>query len=104
MEDRKPFQLRKVLIVYNFLQVLFSSWLFYEACVTGWLNGYSYSCQPVDYSRSPIALRVSAEADGGYGLGWAGLGTGQIAVCGGKFQRKLSFSVSKWRFSEDRRR
>lgn len=30
MENRKPFQLRKVLIVYNFLQVLFSAWLFYE--------------------------------------------------------------------------
>lgn len=30
MEDRKPFQLRKTLIVYNFLQVVFSSWLFYE--------------------------------------------------------------------------
>lgn len=58
MEDRKPFKLREVLIVYNFLQVLFSCWLFYEACVTGWFNGYSYTCQPVDYSRSPEAMRV----------------------------------------------
>lgn len=58
MENRKPFELRKVLIVYNFLQVLFSTWLFYEACVTGWFNGYSLTCQPVDYSRSPTALRV----------------------------------------------
>lgn len=33
MENRKPFQLRNVLIVYNFLQVLFSAWLFYEVCV-----------------------------------------------------------------------
>lgn len=30
MENRKPFELRKVLIVYNFAQVIFSAWLFYE--------------------------------------------------------------------------
>lgn len=59
MEDRKPFKLREVLIVYNFLQVLFSSWLFYEACAAGWLTTYSYTCQPVDYSRNPEALRVT---------------------------------------------
>ena len=59
MEDRKPYKLREVLIVYNFLQVLFSSWLFYEACTAGWFNGYSYTCQPVDYSKTPEAIRVS---------------------------------------------
>jgi len=30
MENRKPFELRKVLIVYNAAQVIFSAWLFYE--------------------------------------------------------------------------
>nr|CAD7452143.1 unnamed protein product [Timema tahoe] len=30
MENRKPFNLRNVLIVYNFLQTIFSSWIFYE--------------------------------------------------------------------------
>lgn len=30
MENRKPFQLQKVLILYNFLQVGISTWLFYE--------------------------------------------------------------------------
>lgn len=59
MENRKPFQLRGVLIIYNFIQVVFSTWLFYEACATGWLNGYSFTCQPVDYSRNPTAMRVS---------------------------------------------
>ncbi|XP_049286310.1 elongation of very long chain fatty acids protein [Anopheles funestus] len=60
MENRKPFELRKVLIVYNFLQVLFSTWLFYEACISGWLAGYSLRCQPVDYSRSPMAMRMAS--------------------------------------------
>nr|CAD7400204.1 unnamed protein product [Timema poppensis] len=30
MENRKPFELRNVLIAYNLFQVIFSSWLFYE--------------------------------------------------------------------------
>lgn len=30
MENRKPMDLRYVLIVYNLFQVLFSTWLFYE--------------------------------------------------------------------------
>lgn len=30
MENRKPYNLRNILVVYNFLQVLFSMWLFYE--------------------------------------------------------------------------
>lgn len=34
MENRKPFDLRKVMIWYNFFQVIFSSWLFYEVSET----------------------------------------------------------------------
>lgn len=30
MENRKPFQLKNVLIVYNLFQMVFSAWLFYE--------------------------------------------------------------------------
>jgi hypothetical protein len=30
MDSRKPMNLRGVLIVYNFVQVVLSSWLFYE--------------------------------------------------------------------------
>lgn len=58
MRDRKPFQLRKTLIIYNFFQVLFSAWLFYEAWDGAWGAGYSIRCEPVDYSTSPSAMRV----------------------------------------------
>lgn len=30
MENRKPFSLKRLLIVYNLLQTLFSGWIFYE--------------------------------------------------------------------------
>ncbi|KAF5287807.1 hypothetical protein FQR65_LT12175 [Abscondita terminalis] len=59
MENRKPFNLKNILIVYNLAQVLFSTWLFYESLMAGWLTHYSFRCQPVDYSNSPIALRMA---------------------------------------------
>ncbi|XP_022909624.2 very long chain fatty acid elongase AAEL008004-like [Onthophagus taurus] len=58
MENRKPFNLRKTIIFYNLFQVVFSTWLFYESCVSGWFSHYSYKCQPVDYSNNPLALRM----------------------------------------------
>lgn len=59
MENRKPFQLRKVLIVYNLFQTLFSFWIFYEYMASGWGVNYSLRCQPVDYSTSPLAMRMA---------------------------------------------
>ncbi|KAF4525554.1 hypothetical protein B566_EDAN015111 [Ephemera danica] len=44
MENRKPFDLRNVLIVYNAIQTVFSAWIFYE---------------PVDYSLNPTAIRMA---------------------------------------------
>ncbi|XP_011643248.1 elongation of very long chain fatty acids protein AAEL008004-like isoform X2 [Pogonomyrmex barbatus] len=58
MENRKPFQLKNTLIVYNFFQVIFSAWLFYECLMGGWWDQYSFRCQPVDYSNSPTAIRM----------------------------------------------
>lgn len=80
MENRKPFNLRKTLIIYNFVQTVFSAWIFYEVIahilshfstfsycyflftqylMSGWWGSYSFRCQPVDYSNNPTALRVS---------------------------------------------
>ncbi|XP_020285036.1 elongation of very long chain fatty acids protein AAEL008004-like isoform X2 [Pseudomyrmex gracilis] len=58
MENRKPFQLKNTLIVYNLFQVIFSAWLFYQCLMGGWWNEYSIRCQPVDYSNSPSAIRM----------------------------------------------
>lgn len=59
MENRKPFNLKKTLICYNFLQVLFSIWLFKECLLGGWWGYYSFRCQPVDYSYSETATRMT---------------------------------------------
>merc|ERR1719204_1518466 len=48
MKDREPFELKKILLAYNFSQVLFSLWMFME----GWgfyISGnYSWHCEPFD--------------------------------------------------------
>ncbi|DAA17940.1 TPA: elongation of very long chain fatty acids protein 7, partial [Bos taurus] len=58
MENRKPFELKKVMITYNFSIVLFSVYMFYEFIMSGWGTGYSFRCDIVDYSQSPTALRM----------------------------------------------
>ncbi|XP_070499658.1 very long chain fatty acid elongase 7-like [Chironomus tepperi] len=58
MENRKPFKLRKFIIIYNFLQVLFSAYLFYEVAFSGWFSHYNWRCQPVDRSLSESAIRM----------------------------------------------
>ena len=59
MENRKPFNLRRVMIFYNLFQVIFSTWLFNESLVSGWGGQYSFRCQPVDYSQNPLAVRMA---------------------------------------------
>lgn len=59
MANRKPFQMQRLLVVYNFVQVLVSIWLFVEGLDGAWLRHYSWRCQPVDWSDSPAAMRVA---------------------------------------------
>nr|XP_012154326.1 PREDICTED: elongation of very long chain fatty acids protein AAEL008004-like isoform X2 [Megachile rotundata] len=59
MRDKKPYQLRNVMIAYNFIQVLLSIYLVREGLLGGWGGQYSFRCQPVDYSNSPQALRMA---------------------------------------------
>ncbi|XP_062409759.1 elongation of very long chain fatty acids protein 7-like [Sardina pilchardus] len=59
MENRKPFDLKKPMIVYNFSIVGLSLYLIYEFLMSGWANGYSYRCDIVDYSNSPLAIRMA---------------------------------------------
>ncbi|KAM6985116.1 very long chain fatty acid elongase 7-like [Aplochiton taeniatus] len=58
MENRKPFQLKNAMIVYNFSIVAFSLYMIYEYLMSGWATGYSYRCELVDY-ESPMGLRMA---------------------------------------------
>ncbi|CAG9802296.1 unnamed protein product [Chironomus riparius] len=59
MNNRKPFELRKLIVFYNFLQVLLSAWLFWGLGMSGWFTNYSYRCQPVDKGYSAQALKMA---------------------------------------------
>ncbi|CAF0992465.1 unnamed protein product [Brachionus calyciflorus] len=58
MENRKPFQLKTFLVIYNFIQVLGSFYIFLELLIVSYKSNYSYVCQPVDYSDDPLAMRM----------------------------------------------
>uniref|UniRef100_A0A671USI5 Elongation of very long chain fatty acids protein n=1 Tax=Sparus aurata TaxID=8175 RepID=A0A671USI5_SPAAU len=59
MKHRQPVDLKVVLIVYNFAMVALSAYMCYEFLVTSWISNYSLLCQPVDYSTSPLAMRMA---------------------------------------------
>lgn len=59
MANRKPVEMRNVLLIYNLCMVCLSTYCFLEFNLSGWFAGYSLQCQPVDYSRSPQAVRMA---------------------------------------------
>ena len=62
MRDRKPFDLRWLMVGYNFAMVAVSYILFYKLGVHGWFGKYNYKCQPVDYSNSEDAIGMATYA------------------------------------------
>ena len=52
MKDRKPYDIKLLMIAYNLFQTLLSLWLFQKASYF-WLTGrYNWLCQSVDFSNS----------------------------------------------------
>eukprot|EP00073_Rattus_norvegicus_P037867 XP_008764515.1 PREDICTED: elongation of very long chain fatty acids protein 4 isoform X1 [Rattus norvegicus] len=60
MKDREPFQMRLVLIIYNFGMVLLNLFIFRELFMGSYNAGYSYICQSVDYSNDVNEVRIAA--------------------------------------------
>ncbi|KAK9871696.1 hypothetical protein WA026_014147 [Henosepilachna vigintioctopunctata] len=58
MSRRKPFDLRKILILYNALQVLLSMYIFHDGFIA-YLYRYSLRCEPVDTTWSEEAMRAA---------------------------------------------
>jgi len=60
MEKRQPFQLRYVLIGYNFFSVIFSIWMMWEFIATTLLNPkFDLLCQDiVESDTSPLTMRL----------------------------------------------
>ncbi|KOB77937.1 Elongation of very long chain fatty acids protein, partial [Operophtera brumata] len=48
MENRKPFEFRNILVVYNLAQTIFSAWIFYEMANTCWWYYFSKFTEFID--------------------------------------------------------
>lgn len=59
MKRRPPFNIRSIMIVYNFIMVILSLYLFTKFGLLGWFSRYDYRCQPVDYSDSDSAIEMA---------------------------------------------
>ncbi|KAL7013100.1 hypothetical protein ACKWTF_015193 [Chironomus riparius] len=59
MEARKPFKVTKLLIIYNFLQTIWSCYLFWEIGMAGWFGRYNWRCEPFDPSNDEYAVRMA---------------------------------------------
>ncbi|RNA21616.1 elongation of very long chain fatty acids 4 [Brachionus plicatilis] len=60
MSDRKPFELRIFMIVYNFIQVIASFYIFAEVAIVAIKSKYSMTCEPVNYSNNRLAVRMAS--------------------------------------------
>ncbi|CAG0903351.1 unnamed protein product [Darwinula stevensoni] len=57
MRDREPLQLKNLMVAYNIFQILFNVFIL-SLGIDSWLFEYSLTCQPVDYSLRPRAVRM----------------------------------------------
>jgi len=60
MQNRKPFELKYPIKLYNLSQVFLCGYMFKEFLASSYQSSYSLTCQPVDYSSSPLAIRIAA--------------------------------------------
>lgn len=59
MKNREPFSgLRTIMVIYNFLQVIYSVFLVWEFGMGGWFGSYNFRCEACDFSNKPEAIRM----------------------------------------------
>ncbi|XP_067654788.1 very long chain fatty acid elongase 2-like [Haliotis asinina] len=60
MSNRPAFKVNNLLVAYNFFLMLLCMYMFVEFVISAWLQpGFSLTCQPVNYSNDPMAVRLA---------------------------------------------
>ena len=60
MGSRKPLELRPFLLAYNAIVAVLNLYIGVELFLTSRSLDFNWSCQPVDYSNNPLAMRVAS--------------------------------------------
>ncbi|XP_055352242.1 elongation of very long chain fatty acids protein 2-like isoform X2 [Paramacrobiotus metropolitanus] len=58
MRQRPACELRRLMLVYNVVMVVWSGWMFAELLINSQLAGYNYFCTPYSVSFAPTELRI----------------------------------------------
>ncbi|CAM1304965.1 ELOVL4 (predicted) [Pycnogonum litorale] len=59
MSDRQPYNVRPILIVYNFIVVFLNFYVGSELLYCSVKAGYNWLCQLVNYSNDPLEIRIA---------------------------------------------
>lgn len=59
MAKRKPIEITRIVQIYNAIQIVLCTYVFYKALTLAWLFDYSFVCEPVDYSYDPKAVEIA---------------------------------------------
>ncbi|XP_034039320.1 elongation of very long chain fatty acids protein 1a [Thalassophryne amazonica] len=58
MVNRKPYNLKTPMIIYNLSMVLLNAFIVYEFMMSGWVTTFTWRCDLIDLSTSPQTLRM----------------------------------------------
>ncbi|XP_037299370.1 elongation of very long chain fatty acids protein 7-like [Manduca sexta] len=61
MKDKKPYNLKTVIMAYNLFQIAFSIFLTYNGIYYAIKTDYNFSCHSIDYSNEPQSIRWAAD-------------------------------------------
>lgn len=59
MREKKPYNLKFVITVYNIGQVIACAYIFHGILTSGWLDDYSLGCETVNYSLDPKPYKLA---------------------------------------------
>ncbi|KAL2725050.1 elongation of very long chain fatty acids protein AAEL008004-like [Vespula squamosa] len=62
MKKKKPYELNKILSLYNIIQIILNGYIFVAGILMGWLWKFKFVCEPVDYSNDQRALQVNKKS------------------------------------------
>ncbi|XP_076278021.1 very long chain fatty acid elongase 7 [Lasioglossum baleicum] len=60
MAKREPFNLHRIMQIYNVIQIVLCSYLLYKALTLAWLDDYNIICEPVNYSLAPKQREIAS--------------------------------------------